>query len=392
MLLRRKSDGAIVVALPAPIQATLSDGVTVLVDTQYPFGDVVHVAVSVPAGREGGALPALLRVPGWASEARLSVDGTEPRPAPNGTLVSTACAAGRKTTLTLDLRPQVRVETGWGGRAGRLTNGSLDEGGYSMWTGGLPKGGDLHRGNYTVAQAEAWCNATAACVGFTFQVEDDPAHGADGADDEQRRTAAAPLASRPRHHHHHPDGGVTRTRNAPPPPSPPSAPGVHHVYFKPTFGPNTDRSWRSYSKAWAAADTNAAAVRRGPLLFALQLEQKTRVVRTWEPFKNTDVSITTPSAWNYALRLDPTHPGATLSFERVGGASGVPFNSSAPHMRIRARATRLEAWREALLAAKEPPASPVQLEGTAGQLVEDVVLIPYGATELRMGAMPWAAP
>jgi uncharacterized protein len=114
------------------------------------------------------------------------------------------------------------------------------------------------------------------------------------------------------------------------------------------------------------------------------------VIKTWQPFGNTDVNITTPSAWNYALELDPSHPDASLTFKRVASQSKVAFNSSAPNMLIRARARRLPRWHESFQAADEPPPSPV--EGASSVPLEDVVLVPYGATELRMSALPWIRP
>ena len=73
------------------------------------------------------------------------------------------------------------------------------------------------------------------------------------------------------------------------------------------------------------------------------------------------------------------------------------FNSSAPLMRIRAKAVALAKWGAAYGAATEPPPSPVDPEeveggGGAAYMYAEVTLVPYGATELRMGAMPWANP
>ena len=387
-LLTRTSDGAILVALPVPIAATLEDGTVVDVQTEYPFQDIIRVSVAVPIARTA-SLPLLLRIPGWAQHATLSVDGGAPARVANGTIVSTPCRAGKRTQVTLELHPQIHVETGWGARAEQLVNDSVDSSGYSKWVGALPAGGDLHSGNYTVPQAEAWCNASAGCVGFTMRIG-----SAGQAAEADAKETQADHHHHHHHHHHHdspPEDGDKRHRRLPPPSPPISISGdIHHVYFKGSFGPNADPGWVSYSKAWAAADTNAVAVRRGPLLFALQLVQNATVVKTWEPFKNVDTSITTPSVWNYALMLDPKQPNRSLTFERVATPSFVPFNSSAPSMRIRGKAVRLEAWREFQSAAAEPPPSPLKLmDGTAS---EEVFLIPYGATELRMGAMPWATP
>ena len=62
-LLTRTSDGAILVALPVPIVATLEDGTVVNVQTEYPFQDIIRVSVAVPIARTA-SLPLLLRIPG----------------------------------------------------------------------------------------------------------------------------------------------------------------------------------------------------------------------------------------------------------------------------------------------------------------------------------------
>ena len=87
-LLTRVTDGALLVALPVPIAATLADGTVVTVDTEYPLEDTVRVSVSVPT-RRTAPLPVLLRVPSWAVNAVISVDGGDNKTVANGTLVST---------------------------------------------------------------------------------------------------------------------------------------------------------------------------------------------------------------------------------------------------------------------------------------------------------------
>ncbi len=63
-------DGGVAVGLFAPASAALPNGGTIVLDTAYPFDDVVTVTVTTTQ-----AMPLYLRVPVWASSATLSVNG-----------------------------------------------------------------------------------------------------------------------------------------------------------------------------------------------------------------------------------------------------------------------------------------------------------------------------
>lgn len=131
--------------------------------------------------------------------------------------------------------------------------------------------------------------------------------------------------------------------------------------------------------------TNAAAVMRGPLLYALPLAERNSVVRTWQPFSNVDLDINSNSTWNYALDLSQQ-----LTFQARGAPAAQPFNISAYPGVILAAGRRLANWTSALSAANEPPVSPVDCgsSGVCGD-AEQLVLVPYGSTDLRMSALPW---
>jgi len=130
--------------------------------------------------------------------------------------------------------------------------------------------------------------------------------------------------------------------------------------------------------------TNAAAVLRGPLLYSLYLEQScSGVVRTWASFNNTDVDLVTNSAWNYAISTSPTD----LRFEQLGAPGRLPFNISRFPSVIHAKAKAVPTWASSKSAADEPPPSPLD----ASQLGDatNVLLVPYGASNLRMAGLPW---
>ncbi len=63
-------DGGVAVGLFAPAAATLPDGSTIAVQTDYPFDDVVTVVLNAKA-----AMPLYMRVPAWAINATMTVQG-----------------------------------------------------------------------------------------------------------------------------------------------------------------------------------------------------------------------------------------------------------------------------------------------------------------------------
>ena len=131
--------------------------------------------------------------------------------------------------------------------------------------------------------------------------------------------------------------------------------------------------------------TNAAAILRGPLLYSLYLEEEcSGVVKTWLPFNNTDVDLITQTTWNFAISAAPSR----LRFEQLGAPGRLPFNTSRFPSVIHAKARAVPGWTSSRSAADEPPASPL----SASELGSDetnILLVPYGASNLRMAGLPW---
>ena len=101
------SPAAVVVASLVPASITLPDwlggGGTVTTNSSYPFGDDATITADTKS-----SFALKVRVPGWATKA--TING---KPAPNGTLVTVACAAGT-TTVKVALNPELHFEKGWG--------------------------------------------------------------------------------------------------------------------------------------------------------------------------------------------------------------------------------------------------------------------------------------
>lgn len=140
---------------------------------------------------------------------------------------------------------------------------------------------------------------------------------------------------------------------------------------------------------------SAAVIERGPLLYALRMEEK------WEKHicQGDDIKelgkyyyeVTSPTEWNVALRradLSADKLKSSFKVERNSQTSDNPWSLESAPIMIRAKALKLPAWGMSYNSAadftfyNQQPA-----KGEVGEEV-DITLIPYGCTTLRIAEFP----
>lgn len=136
---------------------------------------------------------------------------------------------------------------------------------------------------------------------------------------------------------------------------------------------------------------NSISVERGPLTYALKVGETSKLVKNdKDPIdygsSYTEVRPTTP--WNYGLILTPDSKlEEQYQWEVAKPVSNYPWNPENAPLQIKTKARRIPSWglyNE--MAGPIPYSLTYQLE--TGDKEEDIVLIPYGCTNLRISQFP----
>ncbi len=128
----------------------------------------------------------------------------------------------------------------------------------------------------------------------------------------------------------------------------------------------------------------SVGVERGPLVFALGLKEEWTKIKGEEPYATYAVSTKEP--WNYGLVIpDENKVDSIFRLEQKTPALQ-PFTLADAPVTLRVQAKRIMEWQEYGGFAGPLPWSPIR----SRQPIEEIVLVPYGCTKLRISEFPVA--
>ena len=133
---------------------------------------------------------------------------------------------------------------------------------------------------------------------------------------------------------------------------------------------------------------DAVAIERGPLVYSLKIGEEWKRYNEDKPCRELphgDWEIFPTTPWNYALQVGEGTVAMDVAFAEAP-VGDMPFSPDGAPMTATVKGRRVESWQMENGSAQDVPVGPVECDGE----VEELTLIPYGCTNLRVTEFPVA--
>ncbi|MCK8494989.1 glycoside hydrolase family 127 protein [Spirosoma sp. RP8] len=135
---------------------------------------------------------------------------------------------------------------------------------------------------------------------------------------------------------------------------------------------------------------NSMSVERGPIVYGLKIGEESKLVKNDKDpidYGSSYVEVRPTTPWNYGLIPVPDNKLAeAYKVEKRGPVSPFPWNLESVPIQIKTRARRIPSWGLYNESAGQLPYSSIYNLETGAE--EEITLIPYGCTNLRISQFP----